>query len=85
MEKEMEPKYPPGVEPFTVEATKPHGGIYDLPIIGGPARGARGFYDDMRPEPDDSIGVRVGKEIIRHGTVIAAGAAGVAVGAIIAL
>lgn len=82
---EMQPRYPADVEFGPVEASAPRGGIYDLPVVGGPARDVRVFFDDMRPLPDDSVGVTVGKEILRYGTVIAAGVAGVAVGAIIAL
>ena len=83
---EIQPIQTPEVTPVEKrKAPEPQGGIYDLPICGRPARGVRGFYDDMRPMPEDSVGVTVGKQILRYGTVIAAGTAGVAVGAIVAL
>lgn len=76
---------PPESDPAQIAACRPSGGIYDLPIVGRPAQNVREFYDDLRPQPDDSTGVVVGKQILRYGTVVAAGAAGVAAGAIIAL
>jgi len=60
-------------------------GIYGLPVVGAPARQVRAFYDDMEPQPEDSIGVTVGKNVIRYGTVAAAGVAGAAAAAVICL
>jgi hypothetical protein len=77
---------PPEPQPAGApERTRPTGGIYDLPLVGGPARNVREFYDELAPTPTDSTGVIVGKQLLRYGTVVAAGTAGVAVGAIIAL
>jgi hypothetical protein len=45
----------------------------------------RTFYDDMEPTDDDSSGVTEGKNTIRYGTVVAAGAAGAGAAAIICL
>lgn len=69
----------------SLEHARPTGGIYDMPLIGGAARSVREFYDDLEPAPNDSTGVVVGKQLLRYGTVAAAGTAGVALGAIIAL
>lgn len=61
------------------------GGLYDLPLVGRPARATRSFYDDMAPRDDDSAGVRAGKQVLRYGTVAAAAVAGGAVAAIVVL
>ncbi|MCW2525819.1 MAG: hypothetical protein JWM76_679 [Pseudonocardiales bacterium] len=61
------------------------GGIYGLPVIGAATRRVRGFYDGIAPTDEDTAGVTVGKQILRYGTVVAAGTAGVALGAIVAL
>jgi hypothetical protein len=63
----------------------PVGGIYDLPVVGSPARAARNFFDDMAPGPDDSAGVAAGKNAIRYTAVVAAGIAGAGAAAIIVL
>jgi hypothetical protein len=82
---EIESPAQPSGNGMTTVRSQPSGGIYDLPVIGSPARGVRNFYDDMRPLPDDSTGVVVGKELLRYGAVVAAGTVGVAVGMIVAL
>ena len=64
---------------------QPRGGIYELPGIGGKARAVRSFYNDMEPTDDDSVGVTLGKNTIRYGTVAAAGAVGVGAAAIVCL
>ncbi|HVV76466.1 MAG TPA: hypothetical protein VHC43_10560 [Mycobacteriales bacterium] len=64
---------------------EPTGGIYDLPIVGGPARRTRQFFDEMAPVEGDSPGTEFGKQVIRYGTVAAVGTVGVAVGAMVAL
>jgi hypothetical protein len=48
----------------------PHGGIYDLPVVGAPARRTRQFFDEMAPTDDDSAGVKAGKNALRYGTVV---------------
>lgn len=64
---------------------RPSGGLYDLPVVGRPARATRVFFDDMAPDEDDSRGVTVGKNVIRYGAVVGAGVAGAAVAAVIVL
>ena len=61
------------------------GGIYDLPLIGRPLSDVRDFYDSMEPKPEDSLGVGLGKNVVRYGTVVAAGVGAVGVAAIVCL
>lgn len=61
------------------------GGLYDLPVVGAPLQRVREFYDDMAPDEDDSVGVRAGKQVIRYGTVAAAGVGAAGVAAVLVL
>ena len=60
-------------------------GIYRLPGVGGRLSDVRDFYDELKPTPADSVGVKAGKNAIRYGTVAAAGAAATATAAIVCL
>ena len=69
----------------TAPQMQARGGIYELPGIGGRARAVRSFYDDMEPTDDDSVGVTLGKNTVRYGTVAAAGVISVGAAAIVCL
>jgi len=73
------------VTPDPKSTVVPSGGIYDLRIVGGPARSVRRFYDEMAPTEEDSAGVAFGKNVVRYGSVVAAGVGGAAVVAVLAL
>lgn len=72
----------PAPEPTPGDRTD---GIYGLPVVGTHAQRVREFYDGMEPQPEDSLGVTVGKNVIRYGTVAAAGIGGAAAAAVICL
>lgn len=75
------------IEPATQRTETPsgRGGIYSLPVVGPQLSKGRDFYDEMRPTPDDSCGVTLGKNAIRYGTVAATGVAATAAAAIVCL
>jgi hypothetical protein len=60
-------------------------GIYGLPLIGDYARSARKFFDELAPQPDDEPGVVAGKQVLRYGTVAAAGVGAAALAAVVVL
>jgi hypothetical protein len=61
------------------------GGIYSLPALGAALGAARRFYDQVAPLEGDSNGVRVGKEVLRWGSVAGGALIGGAVMAVVAL
>lgn len=61
------------------------GGIYNMPAVGSRLADVRAFYDGLKPLPDDSVGVVLGKNAIRYGTVAATGVAATAAAAILCL
>ena len=63
----------------------PSGGVYDLPVVGRGFRETREFFDEMRPTPDDSAGVVLGKQVVRYSAVAGATAAGLATGCLLVL
>lgn len=71
--------------PVRGKSTDPSGGIYSLPDIGNAFSAARRFYDEMAPQEVDSTGVRVGKEVLRWGSVVGGAVVGAAVVAVVAL
>lgn len=64
---------------------RPSGGIYSLPHIGGAAAEARMFFDGMAPKESDPVAVRALKDTARWSVVVAGGAMGAAVAAIVVL
>lgn len=68
-----------------VISTRERGGIYDLPVVGRPARRVRNFYDGMQPCAEDSPGVVVGKQVLRYSTVAFATVAGASIAAVAVL
>jgi hypothetical protein len=59
--------------------------IYQLPLVGGPLRNVRDFYNEMRPTEDDAFEIALGKNVVRYGTVAVAGVGAAAVAAIVCL
>ncbi len=64
---------------------RPTGGIYSLPHVGGAAAEARMSFDDMSPKESDPVPVRALKETARWSVVVAGGAMGAAVTAMVVL
>jgi hypothetical protein len=58
---------------------------YDEGWVGNAFSAARHFYDEMAPQQADSAGVRVGKEVLRWGSVVGGAVVGGTVMAIVAL
>jgi hypothetical protein len=76
---------PDGVVRSEVVPSRRTDGIYGLPVVGKPAQRVRAFYDDMQPQPSDNFGVIAGKQVLRYGAVVGAGAAGAAMAAVVVL
>src|SRR4051794_15055558 len=57
----------------------PHGGLYDLPVIGHPLRLARRLFDDLSPQLGDRVLIKIGKQAAPVGTVVAVAGAAVTV------
>ena len=69
----------------STETPSERGGIYSVPVVGSHLSDVRDFYDELKPTPDDSVGVTLGKNAIRYGTVAATGVAATAAAAIVCL
>lgn len=71
--------------PRNTDVPRERGGVYNVPVVGSRLSDVRDFYDELKPTPDDSVGVTFGKNAIRFGTVAATGVAATAAAAIVCL
>jgi len=74
-----------GGVPVRGESTEPSAGIYSLPAVGNVLWVARRFFDQMAAQEADSTGVRIGKGVLRYGSVAGGAIVGGAVMAVVAL
>ncbi|WAX55544.1 hypothetical protein M6B22_13440 [Jatrophihabitans cynanchi] len=65
--------------------SRPTGGIYSVPVVGGFAGDVREFFDQMAPQQSDSTQVKVAKEVLRWTVVGAAGVSAAALTAVVVL
>lgn len=69
--------------PVRGESTEPS--LYSIPAVGNALWVARRFFDQMAAQEADPTGVRVGKGVLRYGSVVGGAIVGGAVMAVVAL